>query len=276
MLHNVFRIIGLGLTVYSFSPQLQLTHSSKDTSGLSLFSVVLNTICATEQLLVGLIYISLPHGADFFIENPKSWGDWLNFCQLATVWVLFVLQFGMCLWYPSPGLSRRRKIYAATLYGIFLAISLAPGALLIVLLYQDPDADLTHAIFSGCHLLYVNPAVPWLGLGAFLCQVVALIRSGPQHPSGISVRGLGAQAAVFLLLAGTWPFRVTCPPFPEDYSLSWPLVYAWFLWVGWPAVDSLIFAVGQGLLFLLAARRRAVVGTLEAIAGESEPLLASR
>ncbi|RAH47944.1 PQ-loop repeat-containing protein [Aspergillus brunneoviolaceus CBS 621.78] len=256
MLHNVFRIIGLGLTVYSFPPQLQLTHSSKDTSGLSLFFVVLNTICATEQLLVGLIYISLPHGADFFIENPKSWGE--------------LLPTRHCLG------AFRSPIYAATLYGIFLAISLAPGALLIVLLYQDPDADLTHAIFSGCHLLYVNPAVPWLGLGAFLCQVVTLIRSGPQHPSGISVRGLGAQAAVFLLLAGTWPFRVTCPPFPEDYPLSWPLVYAWFLWVGWPAVDSLIFAVGQGLLFLLAARRRAVVGTLEAIAGETEPLLASR
>ncbi|OJK01961.1 hypothetical protein ASPACDRAFT_1879454 [Aspergillus aculeatus ATCC 16872] len=243
--------IGLGLTVYSFLPQQQLTHSSKDTSGLSLFSLVLNTVCATEQFLVGLIYINLPHGADFFIENPKSWGDWLNFCQLATVWVLFVLQLGMCLWYPSPGLSRGRKIYAATLYGIFLAISLAPGALLIVLLHQDPDVDFTHAIFSGCHLLYVNPAVPWLSMGAFLSQVITLLRSGPQHRSGISVRGL-------------------------DYPLPWPLIYAWFLWVGWPAVDSLIFAVGQGLLFLLAARRRAVVGTLEATTGETEPLLTSR
>jgi uncharacterized protein with PQ loop repeat len=82
----------IALTAISFLPQLYRLHVKKNSLGISPSYVLCNLIVATEQFAI-LFYllVSVPEaGGDMLVHEPRTAGDWLNFAQLATTWVLFL------------------------------------------------------------------------------------------------------------------------------------------------------------------------------------------
>lgn len=80
----------------------------------------------------------------------------------------------------------------------------------------------------------------------------------------LSIESLGLQGTVFLMLAFCWPLRMWLPP--GERLVPW--FTAWYQFVGWATVDSLIYAVSQGFLWWLARQFDE-----KSRGRESEPLL---
>lgn len=96
--------------------------------------------------------------------------------------------------------------------------------------------------------------------------------------SGLSIVGLAIQTIVFALIGVLWLGRVKHYDGPGEPGVPGPpfAFYRWFIVSGWPAVDDLIFALVQGVLFCLAictdrGRIRMDAGPVQD--GESESLL---
>jgi hypothetical protein len=95
--------------------------------------------------------------------------------------------------------------------------------------------------------------------------------------NSLSICGLAMQAVVFAAVAFTWIWRVPIENARLEWgTLSWPAVALenlmyWYNLVGFHAFDNGVFAVGQGVLFVLAWRR--VKGRENAVDREQEPLL---
>ncbi|GKT78474.1 hypothetical protein ColTof4_10897 [Colletotrichum tofieldiae] len=92
---NVGRTLSI-LTVTSYLPQYHRLREQGHCDGLSLFYVLFNLISATEQFTIGLFLNVNDNGfprPDVFVNNPATVGDWLNFGQLALVWLCSLLMW---------------------------------------------------------------------------------------------------------------------------------------------------------------------------------------
>lgn len=79
----------------------------------------------------------------------------------------------------------------------------------------------------------------------------------------ISLVGLASQAIIFALVGSTWTFRLTAS---RDFFKSLTPLRAFIKWyqlVGWAAVDNLVFAFVQAVLFCIAWNRRGEEGAAD-------------
>lgn len=105
-------------------------------------------------------------------------------------------------------------------------------------------------------LLYINPAVIYMGLNTFSKRVPTT----PESPSSLSIAGLASQTTVHGILTVSWVLMVR--PRLVHLTQVWPaLIMSWnFFW--WPLVENAIFAVLQGRLLWIALRGE-MVGSIE-------------
>ncbi|KAB5566845.1 hypothetical protein GE09DRAFT_1284559 [Coniochaeta sp. 2T2.1] len=274
---NWLRIVLLLLTFASFQPQLRLLWVRRDSSGISLYYVLLNLIVATELFTISFFYVvnNRVEGSQFFVHVPPNVGDRLNLAQFALTWVLWVLLFAACLAYPSDRYRGRRTTVSA-IYGSFLLISVVP---LFVDAALDDPFDQYHkwglALFGIAHIFLVNFIVSILGFVAPYLQARDIIARPPgSGPGALSLVGLAAQAVVFALLAPAWLGRLVFPW--EELGagiVNWNVLKAWWQLVGFVAFDHAVFAIAQAFLLWLAVRH-ARHGSPPAVrAGETDPLL---
>lgn len=122
-------------------------------------------------------------------------------------------------------------------------------------------------------MFYILPALTLLSLTSVIFQA-SLIRK--HKAPTLSIPGLAVQAIVFALLAVMWVGRVKYSDTPMKPVPPLLAFIGWFLTVGWPAVDSLVFALVQGVLYCLAVYTAQYSDQVEEDAiqdGETEPLL---
>lgn len=163
------------------------------------------------------------------------------------------------------------------IYFLVLLITLVPSFIYAATIpTRDGERAWSMALFYAPHIFLINPFITMLEIGSFFAQGHE-IWSGPAQPVGLSVLGLGVQAAVFALVGVAWLGRLEYDWDP--YTSNPPTLGAlgmWFLLAGSFAVDNLIFAVGQGVLFWLARRRYRTYERVDVPSdeeGETEPLL---
>ncbi|GJC78773.1 hypothetical protein ColLi_01611 [Colletotrichum liriopes] len=156
---------------------------------------------ATEQFTIGLFLNVNDNGfprPDVFVNNPATVGDWLNFGQLALVWLCSLL-------------IRGHRLAASAIYVVFLLISLIP----VVLDTLQPPVRSeprrwVEEIFILFHYLLILPA----------STIVTVVATAPQardiwsstEADALSLPGLAAQTIVFALVAISWMIRVKYPP----------------------------------------------------------------
>lgn len=199
---------------------------------------------------------------DSIVRSPPTLGDWLNLAQFAVVWLCHLVLFGLYLYHPPSRPSVKRTIIA--IYIAFLLISLTPVIFESTL--PPPGTDPNHdrrwvsAIFSYTHSILVNPIVTAIAVAALFPQ--AHETWSRSDPGALSVRALAAQAVVFAVVAFCWPLRMTLP-------LGVGFI-TWYQLIGWAAVDNLVFAIVQAVLWLIS-RRAGLSGSIEG--EETTPLI---
>ena len=169
-----------------------------------------------------------------------------------------VTRFSACLRLPPS-----RQLLKATVciaYSTFLLISLVPVAFESTL-PNDSNRGWFSALFGGYHSFYISPVVTLLGIASLYFQARETL-SGTSN-GAISLRGLASQAIIFTLVGFTWIFRLTASR--DFFKGLTPLraLIEWYQLVGWAAVDNLIFAFVQAVLFCIAWRRRGEEATAE-------------
>ncbi|KAJ5657872.1 uncharacterized protein N7484_001521 [Penicillium longicatenatum] len=270
------RIILILLSGASYLPQLHRIWVRGNGQGISLGYLLLNLISATEQFTIGFfLLVNHEGGTDIFIQTPKTTGDWLNLAQLTVVWVLHLLLFILCLWFPSDH-HTWYKLGLLTIYILFAFISVIP--LFIDAIDRDYFNDPAfpgwgQALFSGYHAMFMNPIVTILALVALPCQARAIRALPIGDLKSLSLLGLLIQGVVFGVMAISWPLRVRFMDlsFREVIAHGFLTFVSWYQTAGWAAVDNAVFALVQSSLFYLAKNRGTV--KMAAVDREREPLL---
>lgn len=108
---------------------------------------------------------------------------------------------------------------------------------------------------------YVNYIITALGIASLFAQL-------PQA-TALSPRGLAFQAVVFILVAISWVLLAHSDPDAKTGNIGG--LIAWYLFVGFAAVDNAVFAAVQAILFYKVWRRTG--GGSSARSLETEPLL---
>ncbi|KAJ0417849.1 hypothetical protein BJY00DRAFT_288795 [Aspergillus carlsbadensis] len=258
---NSVRVLLIALTAISFLPQLHRLHVKKISLGISPSYVLCNLIVATEQFAIFFfLMVNVPEiGGDMLVHEPRTAGDWLNFAQLATSWVLFLILFILTLTYrPAP----RAKSEYAIIYTIYLLITLAPLLLDLMGLTPHfatpswPENDLRDG-WAFMHGLLLNTFMPAFAATALLPQMAQIWKhvGDPVDYPGLSVLGLAVQACFFGALAVSWPWRISYSD--GDYGMG---PSGWFWSYGWPVVETGVVAVVQAFLVLVAWWRGTVEG----------------
>jgi hypothetical protein len=145
-----------------------------------------------------------------------------------------------------------------------------------MIIHSIPPADYRArrfwaAIFSGVHFIYIHPVLTALGVLGIFCQAREILVA--PLPNALSLQGLAMQAIVFMLISVTW---IPSLPFPYqklDGHYDWNTFTFWYGMVGFIIVDSLVFAVGQAVLLLLALHRSPSSKATVQHGTEAEPLL---
>jgi hypothetical protein len=162
------------------------------------------------------------------------------------------------------------------LYVAFLAISVIPvfvDAIFAHLGEEDWPRKWFGALFSGIHMLYLQPPITAFGLAALFYQARVILTRPPEMGMGsLSLLSLVLQVVVFAVLTIMWPWRLV---FPWEEFGRIPflphLVNVWYQLVGFVPVDHAVFTGAQGFLLWLALRHRRAARGMPA--GEAEPLL---
>jgi hypothetical protein len=174
--------------------------------------------------------------------------------------------------------STKRRLSLVITYVAFLLISIALIIFDLIQWKVNPHWEKGRlwlvALFYGYHSIFLFPIISVLGVVAVYRQARLILRA-PDFPGALSLLGLELQVVVFSALALSWVWRI---PFPWE-EVEYPrfqVLQAWYSMVGWVAVDNGIFAVGQGVLLLVAMwRRKATVEeATSSDVDETEPLLA--
>jgi hypothetical protein len=141
-------------------------------------------------------------------------------------------------------------------YMSFLAVSLLPviGEKLVQF-DSDTDREWYGVLFLGPMLYVVGPMVQILGLVALRAQAREIKSRSSETVDALSMRGLVAQAAIFLLVGISFVFRIRVPSEELDEHLIVNL-RMWYWTVGWATINNLIFTVAQGVLAWIAWRHK--------------------
>lgn len=127
----------------------------------------------------------------------------------------------------------------------------------------------------GPMMFIIGPMVPYLGFAALWAQWSEMKRlrsarssDGNAADNALSVRGLAVQAVVFLLVAVSfvWRMRIPDEELDEHFLVN---LRMWYGTVGWATINTLIFAVPQGVLAWIAWRHKGDGGEI----GERSALL---
>lgn len=116
----------------------------------------------------------------------------------------------------------------------------------------ESDRDWYCALYIFCPMLYlIGPMVQILGFAAFSAQARAIRSREPNTTDVVSIRGLVAQAVVFVLVGISFVFRIRLPAeeLHEHFIVN---LRMWYWSIGWATTNSLIFAVTQGVLAWIA------------------------
>lgn len=158
--------------------------------------------------------------------------------------------------------SWRIKCFALTLYIAFALLAILP-VLFPTFAHGDGIGFILGYVLIA-HILIINPIVVILVLGIAINSQARLSSTANPASSSLSVTGLGAQAAMFALLAIFWPSR---PPVEGDF-MHFELLYTY---------DALFYAIAQAALCLVVAKQHTTAQDLETAAQmETEPLLRHR
>ncbi|KAL2136163.1 hypothetical protein VTI74DRAFT_5216 [Chaetomium olivicolor] len=212
MLPNVARIILLVASILSFIPQLRLLLVRRDSSGISLYYVLLNLLVSTELFtLAAFFVVTLADvGSDVFVNEPPDTSDWINLAQLTVICVLWLLTFALTIIFSPKG-NGRYIAAAIAIYISYLLISVVPLVVNAATPHdQHPynqDRKWFIAFFEGAHALFLTPLITILAAAALGVQAPAI---GPDARA-LSLEGLAAQAIVFALLALSWLWRLRWP-----------------------------------------------------------------
>ncbi|KAL5340860.1 hypothetical protein BJX70DRAFT_359832 [Aspergillus crustosus] len=303
-------VILLILTFVSFLPQFFTIWTRKDASGISLSSIYFNLIAATEHVCMnsGFMAMAIWDGdavgeGGTFTHEPIASGDWINLYQNISVWAMFLGYFWLCLWYPSTSTSRQKRWFF-WIYLAYFVIAILPVLATEAILVQARKGD------TWSELPFVMAFVPHSMIGSYVATLLSIlavyqqaqlilnpqpssapapadilptseldspsVQSTIDYPYGsLSLTGLATQALVFVPLAISWVFRAAFA-LPDGVDFwHWRIVQFWYEWVGWVVVDSMVFGVGQAILYLRALRRAQVEkGIRDDVLGtEREPLL---
>lgn len=72
-------------------PQLcRLTYCRGDASGINLAYVLLNLVAATELFSISFLMV-MPRPRSEDINDPREFGDWINFANITIIWILWLL-----------------------------------------------------------------------------------------------------------------------------------------------------------------------------------------
>ncbi|RAK98709.1 uncharacterized protein BO80DRAFT_411736 [Aspergillus ibericus CBS 121593] len=241
---NSIRITLIILTILSFTPQLHTLYTTKSSTGISIGYILSHLLVATEHLTkLTYMMINVPEAAaGQFIHDPINPGDWLNFLQTLTTWILFLTLFITSLYLRPPSHNPRPYI---TTYTLILLISLLPELI-------DPFLRFPHEgyqeAFVATHTILLSP------IATFLAGFAVCLQAGQSKihgtDSALSMTGLAAQAVVFGLVAASWPFRIA-------YREAWdPLHLGAYFGHAWAGVDYGVLGVVQGVLVLWVGWRR--------------------
>ncbi|KAI2469732.1 hypothetical protein F4781DRAFT_208163 [Annulohypoxylon bovei var. microspora] len=261
----IISIILLLASIASFIPQYLRIICYRDYAGISPLYVFFNLIVATEQFAIGLQFmVDNTDMANVIVKTPPTVIDWLNLIQFSVVFLCHLVLFGLYLCYPPKS---NFKYYMLAIYISFFLISVAPVVLESTL---EPAGSYSYrrllaAVFFVLHTIFINPIITVLAAIAVFPQRHEILSHG--EPRALSFVGLAAQAAVFAAVACVWPVRYTV-------GSDVPLI-PWYQLVGWAAVDNLIFAIVQGVLFWTSWREQATTDTTKDInPEETTPLIA--
>jgi len=168
-------------------------------------------------------------------------------------------RFAVATWYPPD--RQIEKVIVTIGY-----LALAYGSFLPVLPYFSKSyRENGHrglALFLATHTYWVN----WfVSFGIFpvslFCQWLCM--KGQPVPRSLSVEGLAAQSVAFVLTGVSWTWRMTVD------KATWA---EWYMFVGYAAVDNLLFGVVQGILCLFVCGKTRPVESQDD-EDETRPLL---
>lgn len=156
--------------------------------------------------------------------------------------LIIQLSFGFYLYYPPA--TRTTKSVTTAIYISFFLISVVP------VIYESTlpptgaslaDPRWIIAIFFITHTFFINHVITVLAVVALFPQRREILSR--LAPCALSTTSLAAQAVIFALVALAWTIRLSLP-----WSIS---IVSWYryLLVGWAAVDNLIFAAVQTVLY---------------------------
>jgi hypothetical protein len=262
-----------------------------------------NLLCATEQFKF-FVYLLIAKGPEQdipLVYDPPTFGDRLNMYQTAVVWLSFFTlsaipdpQLQFTIKQPPTNISPSfcaclrhtpSKLSYVIAYALYIPISTVPPILDILYGFPSPDHTYGDPLASGIFffsMCLLNPFTTVLVVYAVFSQTREIKRArSPEFSSppgtALSICGLAVQAVVFAAVAFTWIWRVPIENARIGWDTwSWSLIapdhlWYWYDLVGFPAFDNGVFAMGQGVLFLSAWRRRK--GRENMVDREHEPLL---
>jgi hypothetical protein len=180
---------------------------------------------------------------------------------------LIECSFIVCLYLPSEHRDGSVK-FAIGAYVAFLVISVIPVFADAISPGAEQDRRWTMSIYFGIHSIFLSWIITALNVAAIYYQVQEL--RSQAHRQALSHLGLVMQAVVFMLLAGSWIGRVEFP-YSKFGGFPWQSLSTWYQLVGWAAVDTAIFAIGQATLLWILSHHTGSDSV--AFNSETEPLL---
>lgn len=284
----IFSIL-LFLTAFSIYPWIQCLWIRKDSSGISAYYILFNLVAATEQFTIIFCFlVNNTVGGDLIVHTPPTTGDWINFMQMSLLWILLLTvyvrvqprrcqllflinlcSFVLTLHYlPRDDLVHKGT--ALVIFIAFLLVSVIPELIDVIVggpYDTNPDREFLLVWFGIPHITFINPVVTLSIIASFIIQIRRSLR---EKSLCLSVRILATQAVVFACLGASWFFRVLWPSSRIPAFFDSPFM-EWYRQIGWPAVDHLIFSLGQAILCYITWRR--TNGRTHSLSREREPLL---
>lgn len=257
---DIFRLAIVIATALSFYPQLRKIVSRGDADGISLTYLLLSAVSAMEQFtLYASRFIYHEDFPDSEVSTPRTVGDWLNLIQVSVLLLSTTILVAFATWYPPNRQSEKVLVtlgYLAFAYGSFLPV--LPHFSKSYREHSQWGLDM----FFATHSYAVNWLVT-MGVFPFSLFCQWLLMLDQPVPQSLSVDGLAAQAVVFILTGISWTWRMTTDK---------PTWVEWYEYVGYAAVDNLLFGIVQAVLYLFVLE---AIGLAEspADAGETSPLL---
>lgn len=171
-------------------------------------------------------------------------------------------RFGLYLLYSSVGPVS--KISMVLVYVAFFSSSAGPFIWLTTLPPSRSRDFYKSRPWRMCILRFIhgvtyNTIFTTMSIFGLLVQL--LHTRSRSDPGALSIVGLRTQAVVFWILSIVWKFFFRLSPVagivewgPAFQSVSNAATYfvGWYRLIGWTATNSLVFAIGQGLISIAA------------------------